>query len=120
RGKQAVGRVRAGRGSGQAGSGFTAGSGAGPDTESLKGRYTAWINRQDALQREKVELAGLDPGVFQIVDPPAEPKSPSGPNRSKLLMVALGISIVVGLIVVGSVEAPRLASVRDIPDVEYY
>jgi len=90
------------------------------DAESLKSRYTALLNREEALQKEKVEVAGLDPGVFQIVDPPAEPKSPSGPNRSKLLLVALAISVAFGLVAVALVEAPRLAAVSSIPDVEYY
>ncbi|MGH9822070.1 MAG: GumC family protein [Blastocatellia bacterium] len=97
-----------------------ASAGENADGEGLKTRYTALLNRQDALQREKVEQAGLDPGVFQIVDPPALPKSPSGPNRAKLVLVALGISFAFGLIAVALLEVPRLSSVNSIPDVEYY
>ena len=90
------------------------------DAESLKSRYTVLLNRREALQKEKVALAGLDPGIFQIVDPPAEPRSPSGPNRLKLVLVALAVSTVFGLALVALLEAPRLASVNSIPDVEYY
>jgi succinoglycan biosynthesis transport protein ExoP len=91
-----------------------------PDDEGLKTRYTSLLTRQDALEREKVAAAGLGPGVFQIVDPPAVPRSPSGPNRVRLVLLAVGLALVFGLVLVAAVEMPQLTKISSTSDVEYY
>lgn len=88
--------------------------------EGLKTQYGFLLNRKDAYDKQQVQTAGLDPGIFQIVDSPAQAAMPSGPNRVKLILLALGLSLVFGLIAIAAVEAPRLTSINNVPDIEYY
>lgn len=91
-----------------------------PDYETLRKRYENLLDRQDALGRTQVAAAGLDPGIFQIVDMPAEPKLPVGPNRMKYRMFALALSVGLALLIAMAVEIPKLYSITDDRDVEYY
>lgn len=91
-----------------------------PDDEGLKTRYQSLLNRQDALQKEAIAAAGLGPGIFQIVDPPALPRLPSGPNMARLVLLAAGLALAFGLIAVAAVEIPKLRNVATVTDVEYY
>jgi len=90
------------------------------DYETLRKRYDVLLNRQAQLERAQVSTAGLDPGVFQIVDQPAEPRVPVGPNRLKYKMFALALSLGVALLVAIAIEFPKLYAIRDDRDVEYY
>jgi uncharacterized protein involved in exopolysaccharide biosynthesis len=93
---------------------------AGSDYERLKNRYDSLLRRQERLEYARMTAAGFDPGLFQIVDMPAVPELPAGPDRLKLFMLALALALVVGLLAVIAFEVPRLFSIRDDRDVEYY
>ena len=90
------------------------------DKDRLRSRYEALLRQQDDLARTRTMTAGLDPGLFQIIDLPAESRLPAGPDRWRLRLVAIALAIGVGLIVVAAVEAPRLFTIRDDRDVRYY
>lgn len=102
----------------------TSESGAAMDTqgdyETLRKRYDALLNRQDQLEKAQMATAGLDPGVFQIVDMPTEPRAPVGPNRWKYRMFGLALALGVGLLTALALEIPKLYSITDDRDVEYY
>jgi uncharacterized protein involved in exopolysaccharide biosynthesis len=90
------------------------------DYETLRKRYDMLLNRQDQLERAQVAMAGLDPGIYQIVDMPTQPRIPVGPNRLKYRLVALGLALGVALLVVFVLEFPKLYAITDDRDVEYY
>ena len=90
------------------------------DTQRLRDRYTSLLRKQDLLQQSRLVAAGLDPGIFQIIDMPAQPQSPSGPNRFKLRMIGFVLALALGFVVVAVTEAPRLFELRNDRDVEYY
>ena len=104
--------------------GFSSGGGgsveSNADYETLRKRYDSLLNRQDQLERGQVATAGLDPGVFQIVDMPTEPKLPVGPNRWKYRLFGLALALGVALLVAFALEIPKLSSITDDRDVEYY
>ena len=90
------------------------------DSETLRKRYDALLSKQDLLQRAQIATAGLDPGVFQLVDVPNEPKIPIGPNRAKYRWFAAALSLGFALLVAFALEIPKLYSITDDRDVEYY
>ena len=92
----------------------------GDNAERLKNRYDSLLRRQERLQNVRFTAAGLDPGLFQIVDMPAAPEIPTGPDRLKLLGLALILALGLGLLAVISFEIPRLFAIQDDRDVEYY
>lgn len=103
----------------------SAGSGeADPQTQAeqqrLRNRYEVLLKKQDSLKSLQIAAAGFGPGLFQLVDAPAEPQLPVAPNRFKLKMFALALSILVALLIVALIELPRLFRIRDDRDVEYY
>lgn len=90
------------------------------DYETLRKRYDALLTKQDQMQRMQMSTAGLDPGVFQIVDMPAQAQMPIGPNRFKYRMFAAALSLGVALLIAFALEIPKLYSITDDRDVEYY
>ena len=90
------------------------------DAQRLRDRYTTLLRQQDTLDRERLAAAGLEPGVFQIIDLPALAESPSGPDRTKLRLLALAAALAIAFIVVAAVEFPRLYAIRDERDIDYY
>ncbi len=92
----------------------------GDNIERLKNRYDSLLRRQERLQNVRATAAGLDPGLFQIVDMPSVPEMPTGPDRVKLLGLALILALALGLTAVIIVEIPKLFSIHDDRDVEYY
>jgi hypothetical protein len=90
------------------------------DRDLLRDRYNGLFKQRDELASMRTAAAGMDPGLFQIVDPPAEPAAPSGPNRSKLYLLAIALALAAGLVLVAAVETPRFFSIRDERDVSYY
>ncbi|MBI3652040.1 MAG: hypothetical protein HY231_13550 [Acidobacteria bacterium] len=93
---------------------------AGSDYQRLKDRYDSLLRRQERLEYARTTAAGFDPGLFQIVDMPALPEIPAGPDRLKLMGLALVLALFLGLVAVIAFEVPRLFSIRDDRDVEYY
>jgi uncharacterized protein involved in exopolysaccharide biosynthesis len=90
------------------------------DAQRLRDRYNLLLRQQDALDRERLTAAGLEPGVFQIIDQPALAESPSGPDRTKLRLFALAAALAIAFIAVAAVEFPRLYAIRDERDIDYY
>ncbi len=90
------------------------------DTQRLRDRYTSLLRKKDALEQTRMAAAGLDPGIFQIIDMPTQPQSPSGPDRFKLQLIGLALALALGFVVAAAAEAPRLFEVRNDRDVEYY
>ncbi len=90
------------------------------DTQRLRDRYTSLLRKKDGLEQTRIAAAGLDPGIFQIIDMPSEPQSPSGPDRFKLQLIGLALALALGFVVAAAAEAPRLFEVRNDRDVEYY
>jgi uncharacterized protein involved in exopolysaccharide biosynthesis len=90
------------------------------DYETLRRRYDSLLDRQEQLQRAQVTTAGLEAGIFQIVDMPAEPNAPVGPNRFKYKMFAIALALGIALLVAIAIEIPKLYSIVDDRDVEYY
>lgn len=93
---------------------------AGSSADRLKNRYESLLRRQERLQYASITAAGLEPGLFQIVDMPSAPQTPTGPNRVKLFGLALALALGLALAVVIAFEIPRLFSIRDDRDVEYF
>ncbi|HEX5733584.1 MAG TPA: Wzz/FepE/Etk N-terminal domain-containing protein [Blastocatellia bacterium] len=90
------------------------------DAQRLRDRYTLLLRQQDTLDRDRLTAAGLEPGVFQIIDLPAMAESPSGPDRTKLRLLALAAALAIAFIVVAAIEFPRLYAIRDERDIDYY
>jgi uncharacterized protein involved in exopolysaccharide biosynthesis len=90
------------------------------DYETLSRRYNSLLDRQEQLAKAQVVMAGLNPGIFQIIDAPTQPRAPVGPNRLKYQLFALGLALGVALLVAFAIEVPRLYSITDDRDVEYY
>jgi uncharacterized protein involved in exopolysaccharide biosynthesis len=97
---------------------------AAPQTQAeldrLRSRYEYLLKRQDSLKSLQPTAAGLGPGLFQLVDAPAEPQLPVAPDRFRLKLFAVGLSLVVALLIVALLELPHLFRIRDDRDVEYY
>jgi len=90
------------------------------DAQRLRDRYNLLLRQQDTLDRERLAAAGLEPGVFQIIDLPALAQSPAGPDRMKLQLLALAVALSIAFIVVAAIEFPRLYAIRDERDIDYY
>jgi uncharacterized protein involved in exopolysaccharide biosynthesis len=86
----------------------------------LGDRYSYLLRRQDDLRQLRGAAAGLDPGIFQIVERPVVAQSPSGPDRTKLLLIGLVMALSLGLLATVASQAPRLFEVRDDRDIDYY
>src|SRR5262249_54123095 len=89
-------------------------------TEGLRDRYTSLLKREDALQEFQPSTAGPATPFFQMVDEPNIPESSAGPIRSKLMMIALGLSLVIGVLSVAAVEARKMSMICDERDVSYF
>ena len=90
------------------------------DVQRLRDRYNLLLRQQDTLDRDRLTAAGLEPGVFQIIDMPALAETPSGPDRLKLRLLALAAALALAFIIVAAVELPRLYAIRDERDIDYY
>jgi capsular polysaccharide biosynthesis protein len=87
--------------------------------DRLRIRYQALMNRQDALERA-LPAAFVGQGVFRVVDTPATPDTPIGPNRFMLVLFALGLAIGIALAVAAVLEARRVVRIHDALDVSYF
>jgi len=90
------------------------------DEDRLRDRYNSLTRRLDSIENMSLTTAGLDPGLFQIVDAPTQPEKPAGPDRVKLRLLALALALAAGFVVVAFVEGPKLFKIHDSRDVRYY
>ncbi|HWX40494.1 MAG TPA: hypothetical protein VN345_05030 [Blastocatellia bacterium] len=93
---------------------------ASPGSIGLQARFNALLTQKDNIQKARQIAAGLDPGVFQIVDTPVEGSAPVGPNRFRLGLIAFLAAIGIALLVAIVREARQLVSISDDRDVAYY
>lgn len=90
------------------------------DENRLRDRYNLLMRKQDSIANMKLATAGLEPGLFQIVDMPVTAEKPAGPNRMKLMLLALALALGAGFVAAAVVEAPKLYRIHDQRDVQYY
>lgn len=86
----------------------------------LQDRYVSLLDKQDRLQMALAAPIERGLAPFRVVDPPSLPLAPSGPNRTKLGLIALALALAVGLGAAVMVEAPRLRRIQDERDAEYF
>ena len=89
-------------------------------SEGLRERYTGLLRREDALREFQPSTAGPATPFFQMVDQPNLPESPAAPIRSKLMLMAAGLALFVGLIGAAVAEAKHLTMIFDERDVTYF
>jgi uncharacterized protein involved in exopolysaccharide biosynthesis len=88
--------------------------------DGLKERYTALLKREDALKDFQPSISGPGTPFFQTVDQPNLPQSPAAPNRSRLMLFALGLALGAGLVAAVIAEIPRMTVIHDERDVNYF
>ena len=98
----------------------SAASGGDYGSEGLRERYTALLKRAEALGQFQPSTAGPATPFFQMVDQPNLPQSPAGPNRQRLMMLALALALASGLVAAAASEARRLSRIYDDRDVAYF
>jgi hypothetical protein len=86
----------------------------------LRERYTALIRREDALREFQPSTTGPATPFFQMVDQPNLPQSPAGPIRSRLMLIAALLALIVGVIGAAVAEARTLSMIYDERDVNYF
>jgi len=82
-------------------------------------RYNWLLEKQDSM----LKLSGAQgPAhmMFYVIDTPNLPKLPTGPNRLTLQLLALGVAIAFGLLIALAVELPRMFTINDDRDIEYF
>lgn len=89
-------------------------------SEGLRERYTALIRREDALREFQPSTTGPATPFFQMVDQPNLPQSPAGPIRSRLMLIAALLALIVGVIGAAVAEARTLSIIYDERDVNYF
>jgi succinoglycan biosynthesis transport protein ExoP len=87
--------------------------------DTLVKRYAWLLERQDSLLR--LSLA-RDPSrtMFHVIDKANLPRLPSAPNRLFLQLAALAAAAAFGLAIAFAIETPRLFTINDSRDVEYF
>src|SRR5262245_4735055 len=89
-------------------------------SEGLRERYTALLRREDALREFQPSTSGPGTPFFRMVDPPSLPDAPAAPIRSRLMLVAAGLALFIGIVGAAVVEVRRLATMFDERDVNYF
>ncbi len=82
-------------------------------------RYNWLLEKQDSM----LKLSGAQgPAhmMFHVIDTPNLPRLPVAPNRLALQMIALGVAILFGLLIILALEAPRMFTINDERDIEYF
>lgn len=82
-------------------------------------RYNWLLEKQDSLLKLS-GAQGASQMMFYVVDAPNLPKLPVAPNRLVLQLIALGVAIVFGLFIALAVEIPRMFTINDDRDIQYY
>lgn len=87
--------------------------------DQLLVRYNSLVDRQDSMIK-LAGISGMATPMFQVVDAPYQPALPVAPNRMFLYAVALGLSLVIGLLLVLLSEIPHVLTLNDEKDIEYF
>ena len=82
-------------------------------------RYNWLLEKQDSLLK-LTGAQGPSHMMFYVVDIPNLPKLPVAPNRLVLQLIALGVAIVFGLFIAFAIEIPRMFTINDNRDIQYY
>jgi hypothetical protein len=87
--------------------------------DTLVKRYNWLLEKQDSLLRLS---AARDPSrtMFHVIDKANLPRLPAAPNRVLLQLVALAAAAAFGLAVAFAIETPRLFTINDSRDIEYF
>ncbi len=87
--------------------------------ERLSKLKTYFLDKKDSMIKQ---FTGRRPEVpmFRVVDTPNVPEVPVAPNRMMIQLMACGLSLFFGLIVVLAFEFPRLFLINDERDIEYF
>jgi succinoglycan biosynthesis transport protein ExoP len=94
---------------------------AGAEYERLSKRYLRLLDKQEELQKAQTNFnVGPNLNLFRIIDKAFLPGKPAAPNRLLLKLIALGMSLGLGFLLVALVEARQFFRIRDERDVEYY
>ncbi|MBS1788263.1 MAG: hypothetical protein JST85_11095 [Acidobacteria bacterium] len=85
----------------------------------LFNRYSNLLEKRDSFRRLESKKGEGNLGLFQIVDKATLPTTPVGPNRGKLLAIAIAMALGVAIMAALVIEAPRLLTIQDENDIEY-
>jgi uncharacterized protein involved in exopolysaccharide biosynthesis len=89
--------------------------------ERLSKRYYWLLERQEALSKAQTSLlVGPNLSLFRVIDGAYLPKTPVAPSRGTLKVVALGLALGMGLLVIAALEAREFFRIHNEQDVEYY
>jgi hypothetical protein len=86
----------------------------------LLSRYEVLVVRRDTMKRLNLGKGGSSAAIFQVVDRPSKPQFPVAPNKGKLMLFAIGLALAGGLVAVAAIEVPKLSTIYNHRDVEYY
>jgi hypothetical protein len=87
--------------------------------DRLRKQYNSLLDRREMLKTQ-LDRANAGTQLFKVVDSPSLPQAPVAPKRLTLNLIAIGISLIFGLLVAIAIEAPKLFAVRNTRDVEFY
>ncbi len=82
-------------------------------------RYSWLLEKHDSM----LKLSGAQGPthmLFYVIDAPSLPRLPVAPNRLILQMVAFVMAILFGLFIALAVEIPRMFTINDDRDIQYY
>jgi uncharacterized protein involved in exopolysaccharide biosynthesis len=95
-------------------------AGATLEFDTLRGRYDALMDKQNAIKKVLPSAGAVAPPLFQVVDQPNLPQSASAPNRKMLMLVGLILALVIALGAAAALEFRRMFALYDHRDVDYY
>lgn len=87
--------------------------------DRLRKQYNALLDRRELLKTQ-LDRSNAGAQLFKVVDSPSLPQAAVAPKRFTLNLIALGLSLVFGLLVAIAIEAPRMFAVQNARDVEFY
>src|SRR5262249_19707460 len=82
-------------------------------------RYNWLLEKQDSMLKLS-GARGPSQMMFYVIDNPNLPRLPAAPNRFMLQLIALGVAALFGLGIAIAMEIPRMFTINDNRDVEYF
>jgi len=82
-------------------------------------RYNWLLEKQDSMLKLS-GARGAAQMMFHVIDNPSLPRIPAAPNRLTLQLIALGVAILFGLFIAFVIEIPRMFTINDNRDIEYF